>query len=280
MIALVFLALYSIFISVILTLYRKKLSSSDPYAQLVEEVPNNVDPVERAKILVEIAKMRDARIPWYEKSLSTIGVVAFFSMLLATGLQTVKSNAEQIQVAQLKSEVGALEKERTDVETFLSTLSQSVESEAILRQEMNRPTREILLHRLKQLQGLAKPSKEEILELFNVAVLLRDYSTAKEVVSQNIGLLDQSKPEFIISIAEYQYMVGARNSANDSLGKIRSQISTLPPTIASRIVVLDASLDGQIDAHTAEFAQILRISPAEARQQLADRVAKLRTGAS
>jgi len=43
--------------------------------------------VEELKAIVEVAKARQTEIPWYERSLSTIGILAFFSMMLATSFR-------------------------------------------------------------------------------------------------------------------------------------------------------------------------------------------------
>ncbi len=70
---------------------RGRNSNADKIQVLLNELPV-VDGTDRVLMEVEIEKLRRSDTPWFEKSISTIGTIAFFSMVAATVIQTIDAS--------------------------------------------------------------------------------------------------------------------------------------------------------------------------------------------
>src|SRR3954453_4341844 len=82
---------------------RNKESELDRVWKGITSTPN--PSLEDIKVIAELAKVRQSEIPWYERSVSTIGIVAFFSMIIATSIQTISATKVEIESSNLRQEI-------------------------------------------------------------------------------------------------------------------------------------------------------------------------------
>jgi hypothetical protein len=223
---------------------------------------------DRVHIISELANVQEKCTAWYEKSFSAIGVVAFFSMLIATGVQTLKSSVESAQAEQLKKEVQQLKDERTTIGTLLADISRSVEFQFRETGRLDRPGKEILSYRIKALQETGELNHDQLSELFVVAFALHDLETAKDAVDRNPNLLDKTVPADMLTLAEYDYLVGAPNAAKELIAKIDPRLSEMAGPLQVSVVVLDNLLYGDDESHVKQISEIEHISLAQAALRL------------
>lgn len=242
---------------------------------------DGLTPLEQVQALSQLAEARYKIAPWYEKSFSAIGVAAFFSMVVATGFQTVRSGFEASQVQAMQKEVATLTAERLALNNSIGEICHSIEESARELGHLEPAGRKILNTRLLFLKYKDSKTDDDIIELFDVALLLQDYATARSVITdQNLNLLDKAKPGDVISLAERAYFEDSPNAAKDYLARVQPQVSQLPVPWQVRFVVLDAILNGDTEAAANQLSILLGIDGEEARRRLSKEILKLKTWAA
>lgn len=261
------LALYGLGITVLLI--RQNRSKRDIVEDELARISlTDTPPLDRIKALSEIANIRDTNTPWYQKSLSAIGVVAFFSMLIATGVQTFKGSVVSAQAERLRGEVATLKKERSDIERLMGGVAGSVIAQYREAGRLDQAGQDILRHRLEYLRASQKPDHDDIVEMFEIALILRDYASAKDLLNRHIDLLDRAKPDDLISLAEYEYLVGAPKTAQKYADRVTRQDRELPKASQIRLIVLNAEINGNVDHYVRELAAVLNTNLREAKRRL------------
>jgi hypothetical protein len=207
-------------------------------------------------------------VPWYERTISAMGVIAFFSMTVAAGVQTIKSAVEDLKLERAKSDVSALEREKESMQELIARLSRATLSQIQESGVVDRANRDLLHQRLETILTSSKPSKDEIPEAFEIALILRDYEAAKELSTQYKNLSSEASPGDKLAFAEFIYLGGAKNSAKDILSSLEPIAPTLPRPWQVRIIILRARIDGASDGYVEPLAGLLQISPQQAKTRL------------
>jgi hypothetical protein len=197
-------------------------------------------------------------------------------MIVATGIQTIKGYTEAAKAEQMQQQVGALREERQTIEELLTKVSRSVADRYTETGHLDTAGKEILEHRLKHLRFNGRLAPDELSETFTIALLLRDFETAKATLRDDSRLLDTSKPSDLINLAEYEFIQDAPNSAREYLKRVIPIISTLPVSWQVRTIVLDALLNGNEEIHAKQLAAILLIDSEQAKRRLSSEMARLR----
>src|ERR1039457_2057884 len=77
-------------------------------------------------------RTRGPKLPetaWYEKSISTIGIVAFFSMTITAGIQTIKVAIDDYKLERAKTDMAVLLQEKDRVQALIARLSRATLSQ-------------------------------------------------------------------------------------------------------------------------------------------------------
>src|ERR1700722_2463456 len=119
-----FISLYGIFATIAIVVVQKNRRGDESLISQIDQ--SELPPLDRLNSTIELAKLRQASLPWFERSISTAGVVAFFSLLIGTGFQAVKSDSDAIRAAQIEREVKELQSQKLDFERAVRELAQSV----------------------------------------------------------------------------------------------------------------------------------------------------------
>ena len=272
-----FLSVYAVLsIFGIFTLYYRRFRTDSVSNVLKQVTLHDFSPSEKLNALAHLATIQEHESPWYERSLSTVGVIAFFSMTIASGVQLIKTTVESVKSDQLQQEIAAMNRERSVIEGFLGRVSRAVAAQYTETGRLDSAGKEILEHRLKELRLKEIVNHDELVETFTLALLLRDYETAKGALDRNIKLLDDTRPSDVISLAEYEVLEGAPNTANEYLRKIEPALSTLPSAWQVRVIVLDTVINGNDDIHAKRLASLLGIDTEQASRRLSADVARFR----
>lgn len=259
------LVTYSLAISLYLIRKQRQQQNHSALDRVWQSITANPSPsAEDIKAMAEIAKARQTEIPWYERSLSTIGIVAFFSMLIATSFQTINSAKTEIESSNLKQEIRVLESQRVSWKELIKKLS-----EVILLKQTNEPTLDkseatILQQRLDEITQIDKGSKEDDVEKLRIFIALKQYDNASALIQKSAFLNDEASPDILLLLAEGCYLEGAKARARSLLQKAEPGLSKQGVDWQLRFLVLNAVLKSDRQPYVNQVAALKRVSISEA----------------
>jgi hypothetical protein len=274
----------------LLMLYSIGVSAYLIYAKWVQTKPNALHniwesviskpnlSVEDLKAVAEIAKIRQSELPWYERSLSTIGIVAFFSMLLATGFQTVNSVKAEIDSSTLKQEISSLESQRKTWNKIIKELSEVIIQKAT-NDKLEKSEESVLRQRLLELDKIDKPDKEDEIERLKIYLALKEYDLASALVEKSKNLENGASSEDLIFLAEMSFLDGASARTRVLLQKFAEQLSKQPTDWQLRYYVLSAAMASDPKYYAGEVAILRHSTLEDATQWLERKIEELKTQA-
>lgn len=263
------LVVYALCLTLLFVLKNYRLHKGGFIEQLREAAESqDLSPLERFNSLCEVTKIQQNQIPWYERSVSTIGIVAFISMLIATGIQTISATHESLKVDLLKAEVEKLTKQKDEAETLVSDISNAVLSLYLKSGKLEAAEAAILRYRMKQLENVSKLDEKVLIEQYRIALILGEFDKAIDILDKNIQLLDETADADQISLAEYYYLTGGHEKARELINRLQPKLSILADQLKFRIIVLSALTDPEaelkIENYIRQIASLLKIDFAEA----------------
>lgn len=245
-----------------------------------KEITAKPDPtVDDLKAIAEIAKVRQTEIPWYERSLSTIGLVAFFSMLIGTSFQTINSAKTEIESSNLRQEIKGLELQRAAWNKLVKSLSEVIVLKQMNSGKLAESERDVLRQRIRDLEQTTNKTKQDESEQLKIYLALNQFDNASALVEKSQVLLEDTTPENLLLLAEASFLDGAKNRAKVLLSKFEPNISKQPQDWQVRFFILSAALDPNPGNYAKDVAAIKGISLSEAGEFLNARVDELKQNA-
>jgi len=217
--------------------------------------------VECLKLLVELAKVEQAQTPWYERSLSAVGVVAFFSMIIATGWQTVQTSLGEAKLQAMQKEQTQLINEEKAMDTHLSQISRAISTQARQAGKVDEEYQPTLRFRLEYLRSQEKLDDSQIVEMCDLALLMEDSTTLIDAIQRDSGLVRRLKPVDIITIAEYFYTVNSPGKAEELVELVEPQSINLSKASRIRLLALEASIRGLARIEVHQLTDLLQLPP-------------------
>lgn len=281
MIWIVTLACYGALVSVALVAgHRKRLRRIEEETENLIKAASRVRSIEgRAKLLGSLSELQKAATPWYERSLSTIGVVGFFSMSLAAGVQTISANLSAARAERLEDALEDLQEERNAAENFVNQVSKMVVSGALPIRTLGRAERELLRFRLDRLRAKEKLEIAEAKEMYTLALAIRDFHSAVSIFEQYRELLEGTSAGDQVSLAEYYYLVGSQEAARELIEELWEKRSTSDRLVVRRMSVLRVLIGHALDEEARELARLFRTRQSEALAILSREVEAFQEGA-
>lgn len=230
------------------------------------------------KALTEIAKVRQMQIPWYERSLSALGIVAFLSMLVATSFQTINAVKTEVESKSLRDEIHSLEAQRDSWNRLIRDLSEVIVLKAT-NDKLEKSEQGVLKQRLSEIERVDNSDKETDSEKLRIYLALKLYDNASTLIEKSKALGDAATSENIIFLAEMSYLDGARGRTKVLLKKFESGLANQPIDWQARFYVLNAALSADPKLYGNEIAALKHISLDEANQWLEIKVNELRSEA-
>lgn len=268
------LLVYSAVATYALVAVQRQTRDNRSLDKLRSEALELTDPVQRVAALTEVEKLRESTRPWWERSVSTLGVIAFFSMSLAAAVQTVDAGMKAEKVARLSSDMGQLRAEIDSVQESIRASSAVVVGEYDETGELDRSGREVLRNRLASLSRQGVHDRSGLLEEYEISLILGDFERALSALEAVVGLLNDTPADQLV-LAEYYYLTGAAGSARRALGNVEPSVSTLPWQLRVRVIVLNVALAGDRDSGQRALASALKVSTEAARIRLDLALARL-----
>lgn len=270
------LLFYGILLTVIQVYDKRK--RLHPFEIEIRRLNGSIKSIEsttdRVKIISALAELQKVTIPWYERSISMMGVVAFISMSVAIGIQTINANLQEVRSMRLESKLNDLSAEREAAEEFVTEVSRAVVSGILDIRSLGDVERRILRYRLDRLRKSSVVGIDKIREMYTLALALRDYEVAVSVLELNPGLLDSTVPGDRLSLAEYYYFVGAVQSSKDLQQQIWMQRQHLARPLAKRLAILRTAIGFNVDVEVEELVRVFGLRKDEARQMLSREVSE------
>lgn len=260
---------------------RARRAAARPFADDLRDLwqaARTVEPAkDRAEVIKALAELQKASTPWYERTVSTVGVIAFFSMSIAITVQTIQGNLEEARAQRLGAQLEDMKEEHTAAEEFVAEVSRLVASGMRSAGTLSDLEKRILRYRLEMLERKPETDEDAVREIFALALALREYPLAVSVLEREQEVLNLAVPADRLSLAEYYFLVSSHSASKQLLGEVWAQRQTLARPLVTRLVVLRAALGLSRDA-AGELAELLNVSPQEAARILERETAAFRAG--
>jgi hypothetical protein len=229
----------------------------------------------QVKQFVEVAKLAESSRPWYERALSTIGVIAFVALTTGAVVQSISASVQQAKSERLADEQRRFEAERAIVDQALADISSAVLADPLT---LRRGWDKALDHRLAALDSKSELSAEELAECFQILVLRRDYPRAAKLIDQNSSSISAEDPNMLVILAEYRLMSGMEQVARKYVDEVTERRDGLSLGARLRWLALRSYLGEPLDSLIPDVRNMLRVSDGEAREVLEARVSNLSLG--
>lgn len=206
--------------------------------------------------------------------LPTIGIVAFFSMLIATSVQTVGSAKTEVESSNLRREIKELESQRNSWKKMVKELSEVIIYKQESAAKLEKSEENVLQQRLNQIEEAEKISEEENSEKLKIYLALQQYDKAAALI-EKFPVLESASPENLLFLAEMCYVDGAKGRAKSLLKKFESGLSKQPVEWQVRYFVVNVALGTDPKTYQGEVAALKRVPPVEAELLLKDKANEL-----
>lgn len=270
MLPILILAFYGCGVTLVLFVLVRRRHRRDEVLDRFDEMATAEMPAaERLKAAAEMIKARQGQISWWERSVSAIGVIAFFSMMTATTIQTFRAGLETGRAERLRHEVEILERSQESLRIALTDTVSILVAEAQRGRPLKPSARRLLRQRLELLFDQERREREDLIEIFEIAFALKDYETVLHVLDADRTVLDQAQPVDNLTLAQFYLLNGAPSSARPYLERVQTQASRLPPEWRARLAVVRVALDATTKERSIlELAAALDLPAEEARLRL------------
>ena len=248
--------------------FRKDDKTTELFAQCVEIVKNEESPTEKIKAISALNDLKKTLSPWYEKYLSTVGVIGLFSMTVAAGVQTINSTAQQSRADVLESDLAELKSQVELAEQFVANVSSAIQSGAFDTQRIGEIERRILRYRFDELRTSTDLNSEALSEAFSLALVLREFETAVELLEKNRELLNDRHPADQLTLAEYYYLVGSNSAAQQIVNDIDAAGGAQQRSFVKRLAVLKVALGAPAEDVVGDYANAFDIRRDQALESL------------
>lgn len=276
MTSLIILSVYSLLATLALLWLRRRSPAEQLGGRILSELEaaSEVSEEKRFELMAKVASLYHETVPWFERSLSTVGVFAFLGMAVASAVQTVSANSAAARADQLRAELEVLQQEAAQAEAILDRVARGILTLGWSGEDLDEASREVLRHRLRTLEA-ASPSADGNRERYLIALALGDFRGAIGVLEADRELLGSTSPGDLVTLAEYYYLTGAEERARQLTQRAGEKASDLPRPVRVRLITLEAALSGLGEEHTIRLAALLRLSKPAAQQILRSRVRRL-----
>ncbi len=239
--------------------FRKDDGTSKLFTDCIKLVEHEQSATEKLKAIASLTELRKSMSPWYEKYLSTIGVIGLFSMTIAAGVQTINSTTQQYRADSLESELEDKTAQIEAAQLFVAEVSSAIQSGAFGTQRIGDVERKILRYRLDELRSVNDLDNTQLSELFSLALVLREYDLAVEILEDNKELLNNTNPSDQLTLAEYYNLVGSKTAAQQIINELDSLNVAQSAEFVRRLVFLKLALGANVNELASDYANAFKI---------------------
>lgn len=225
--------------------------------------------LENVQAVTELLKATSNLSPWYEKGLSAIGIVAFFSMSIATGIQTININSNTAKLEVSKKEL-QLAEERIDViDRLTREIASDLTHKRIPSNNLTTLQLKIVEFRISQLEEKSDINNDDFRELFQLLLINQDYKKAINLFHNSIELIDDSRLSDLISLAQYYLLTGVPSQAELLYKSVYNKYNSLPDLWKYKILIIGVAIDRRrLKEHSRQLSVLNKIGINDANSQL------------
>jgi hypothetical protein len=214
MILLLLIGGYAVGISVaVVAVYRSRADSEALDAELLSLARQDGPIKERAEILHALAEVRNSQIRWYERAISTVGIVALITMTIATAVQTVQSAAQEKKLEEWERRSAEAERRVGEANWLIGSMAKLLVNRATRVALLSDDEKRILRYRFERLSEMPKLERAEQQEMIQLAIVLREFFRGAALIEKDASLFDSADVADHVSLAEYYYLTGALDRA-------------------------------------------------------------------
>ena len=258
--------MYAVGVSAALLYAYRRRSQDDAIGRALTAFEAEEHPVaERVQVMKAIAEIRNNDIRWFERALSTMGVVALISATVAAAVQTIRFAVEEQETKRLEQRALESEGRIGSAEALISAMARVLLGRASQAALMNEDEKRILRYRMDRLAGVDEPDQPAVDELIAIAITLHDYSRSVSLIERRPELLREDRAADQVSLAEYYFLVGSQAQARQMSERAWVRRAQLPRPVAMRLLTMRSllSLDSAANV-VADAARLLGVSLPEA----------------
>lgn len=236
---------------------------------------------DRAEGFAALAEVRKSELRWFEKALSTIGVVAFVAMTVTTAVQTIRAAVQEQEAKQWESRVSAMRERVADADLVIVSVSRALLDRASRASLLTDDEKRILRYRLENLLSRPRLEDPEVDEVMSLAIVLREFSVGVDLIERKPSLLQSARLVDQLAFAEYYYLIGSADAAKRLADRVWLQVGELPPQAQLRAVVIRVVLGQQSQSDAvSDVNRLLRVTTTEASRMLEGEIEAFRRGAT
>jgi len=231
------LTLYSIISSIfIFFIFYLKTDLSKDFKKIEESIEkSNSSDKEKIKLMISLEKHKASSTPWYMSSISTIGIVAFFSMMLATLIQTINVTKETFTHEKLKMDIDKLMISKNEADSIIDSMTYSSFANYARDGVLTESETRIINYKISILE-MEKPPND--LEIYKLSMLTHNLAKAREAIS-SVDTKSQIKgaPDKI-SLAQFYFLTGNKDESRKIITDTEKSLSSLSTYWKFQLVVL------------------------------------------
>jgi hypothetical protein len=273
---LVLVGSYAVLLTAIVIVSMKPRRNGDEVSECVEKW-FSTQPVTQESVtaLSAFKTAQQSALPWFERSISTVGVVSFLAMSIATAVQTVQGMNAELDTKLLRAEIADLQKQKEAATHVINSSVRALREVLALRDSVDPGVRTLLQFHLQQVVASGQLTIADAREAFGVAVAIGEYETAGMLFRKWPDLATASTSEEQLVLAEGLYLIGQPQRSREVMRQVSKLQSTLPNGSQRRAIRLDAVLNPG-GKQVAALAALLNLSLDDAQRVLESEAARLR----
>lgn len=256
-------------------LLKKRHSQQELSPEKIVKIVNDskLNDKNKIKFLINIKKLEIELLPWFMKAISTIGVIVFFSMLLATLLQTVTLSNRENKLKKIEKNVIIREKEFANT---INILISNIEEQLIRHKtKLTKDYESIINYKITELEKESTPNHYAI---YRLAMLIGDKEKAFNAITKSDR--KATKISDVVSLVEYQCYIGNKIYAKKllekyNLGKEVFKIKANSPKWALKIYVLMTFVEGNKNKYISHIMFLLKKKEGDSLKWLNNEIEKL-----
>jgi biopolymer transport protein ExbB/TolQ len=227
----------------------------------------------KLKYLLKIKKLENNSIPWYMKGISTVGVIAFFSMILATLIQTIELTSKNSELIDIENKYKKTLDSQKKLESIINNTVENLYEQAIKGKKITNENKKLIKYRISK---ILNSSQSDYATVYRLSMIIDDYEQALDSVTKIDK--DSTNIHDVISLAEYSYMQGRIKDTRVLIKEkeLYKNISTLSSSWALKVLVLMTLVDNDDNNYIAEISKELQLPRHEAKIWLKEKQKKLK----
>lgn len=218
---LIIFIIYSIFTTLYIIYSFFKRERNEKIIKIISNEVNGIGDIEKKiSLLTKILEYENKNRPWYENLISTLGVLAFITMLLTTLNQTYESFESQNKLTDLKKNIEKISEKERVFYRYVEHISKYILSRNNALNGLSDDEKRILKIRIQQLLSKKQHNKAIISEVFSAAMQINDFDTVEKIYNENKDDILKGSVSTKLFLSEFYYLKNSRVQANKILGYI------------------------------------------------------------